>query len=400
MDTPLSLAYHFSVIPDPRVERSRRHKLLDILVIAICAMLCGAESFVDIEEYAHAKEAWLKERLELPGGIPSHDTFNRVFARIDPEQFLQCFVSWVEALQQCLREVQSRGELGDQVIAIDGKTLRRSFDRVKQTKALHLVSAWAAVNSLTLGQVRVSDKSNEITAIPALLELLDVMGCIVTIDAMGTQKEIARQIIEKGGDYVLPVKENHPTLYQRIEQFFREEEQHQFEGQPHETEQVVEKDHGRIETRRAYLVPLDTTVTAECKKDTPKLQQWLDPEGEWEGLQAIGMIIRRREVKGEVSEERHYFITSLPQGVQRFSQAARAHWGIENKLHWSLDVSFREDDCRVREGHAAENLAMVRKIALNLLKQETTRKIGIAAKRRRAGWDDSYLELVLHGPKN
>jgi predicted transposase YbfD/YdcC len=199
MTTPLSLAHHFDVIPDPRLHRTRRHKLVDILVIAICATLCGAENFVEIELYARAKEAWLRERLELAGGIPSHDTFNRVFARLDPKQFHDCFVSWVEVLQACLREKQQSGEMAEPVIALDGKTLRHSFDRAKQLRPLHIVSAWTTINSPTLGQMKVESKSNEITAIPALLELLDLMGCIVTIDSMGTQKEIARQIIEKGG---------------------------------------------------------------------------------------------------------------------------------------------------------------------------------------------------------
>ncbi|HET6382560.1 MAG TPA: ISAs1 family transposase [Armatimonadota bacterium] len=398
MDGSLSLAHHFSSIPDPRMERTRRHKLDEILVIAICAMLCGAESFVEMEEFGHCKEEWLRQRLELPGGIPSHDTFNRVFGLLDPEEFGKCFMRWVEALQEYLKELRAEGEMADQFIALDGKTVRHSFDTASGKAAIHMVSAWSAVNSLTLGQIKVNDKSNEITAIPALLQLLDVAGAIVTIDAMGTQKEIARQIVEQGGDYILPVKENHPTLHHNIEQFFAEEEQAKFKGQIHEVTQTSEKDHGRIEKRRAYLVPICTTVEAECPKQADALMNWLDPKREWSGLETIGMIIRQREVNGKITTERQYYISSLSGGVERFSRAARGHWGIENVVHWSLDVSFNEDLCRVRLGHAAENLATLRRIALNLIKQETSRKVGVKVKRRKAGWDDRYLQMVLAGP--
>ena len=400
MDSPLALAYHFSSLLDPRMDRTRRHKLDDILVIAVCAMLCGAETFVEMEEFGHCKEEWLRQRLELPGGIPSHDTFNRVFALLDPKQFEDCFVRWVEALQKYLQEAQAQGKMREQLIALDGKTLRRSFDQASGKAAIHMVSAWSAVNSLTLGQIKVDDKSNEITAIPALLQMLDLAGAIVTIDAMGTQKEIARQIVEQGGDYVLPVKDNHPTLHDSVERFFTQEEQAHFKGQVHEVTQTLEKDHGRIEKRRAYLVPLYTTVEAECPKDVTALRNWLDPKQEWRGLQTIGMIIRQREVNGKTTVERQYYISSLSSGVERFSRAARGHWGIENTLHWSLDVSFNEDLCRVRMGHAPENLSTLRRIALNLLKQETSRKVGIKVKRRKAGWDDRYLQLILAGPPN
>jgi len=402
MKGSLSLVEHFSCIPDPRSTRTRRHKLQDVLAIATCAMLCGAETFVEMEEFARCKEAWLRERLELPGGIPSHDTFNRIFARMDPTAYHECFLGWIEALQEDLRAQQQTGEqdgeLNEQIIALDGKTLRRSFDRASQKSALHMVSAWSSVNSLTLGQRKVDGKSNEITAIPALLHLLDLRGCIVTIDAMGCQKEIARRIVEQQGDYVLGLKGNQPTLHQNVERFFLEEENRQFKDQPNEYYETTEKDHGRIEKRRYRLVELSTTIAAELPKEAVKVARWWDPDEEWTGLHAIGMVESSREINGKASIQKRYFITSLKGGVKRFAQAQRGHWGIENRVHWLLDVAYAEDQCRVRVGNAPENLSTLRKMTLNLLKQETTRKVGIKVKRNKAGWDDRYLSLVLAGP--
>jgi predicted transposase YbfD/YdcC len=412
-----SLQYHLSIIPDPRRNRTRRHDLVDILTIAVCAMLCGAETFVDMAQFGREKQAWFEERLQLRGGIPSHDTFNRVFRHLDPERFKEAFANWIMDVQQTLKERQREGELKDQIIALDGKTLRRSFDKVTGQSAIHMVSAFSAVNSLVLGQVKVDQKSNEITAIPALLSLLDVQGCIVTIDAMGTQKEIARQIVEQQGDYVLALKENHPTLYDSVKRFFDEEQKAKFQGQPYEVFETVEKGHGRIEKRRHVQVDLATT--------DPEGKKWLDPNNEWKGLTTIVMVERERtiltvapeqgstpdstgqgqepaqktekEKSEKTSREVRYYISSLPQGVERVAQAVRSHWSIENKLHWVLDIAFREDECRTRKDHAAENLAILRHIVLNLLKQEKTAKVGVPAKRRKAAWSLAYMELLLAG---
>jgi predicted transposase YbfD/YdcC len=312
----------------------------------------------------------------LPHGIPSHDTFGRVFARLDPEAFVRCFVAWVEAVREA-----TNGE----VVAIDGKTLRHSFDRASEKAAIHMVSAWATANHLVLGQVKVDDKSNEITAIPRLLQLLDLHGCIVTIDAMGCQKEIARQIVDQGGNYVLALKENQPALYEDVKLFFEDARELGFAGIAHGYHQEVDGGHGRVEIRRCFTVgEID----------------WLrERHPAWSKLGSMGMVEAVRQVSGQSSTEVRYYISSLPgeaaRDAARLGEAVRGHWGIENQVHWVLDMSFGEDDCRVRVGHAPENLATLRHLGLNLLRREPTAKVGVKNKRLRAAWDLTYLEQVL-----
>lgn len=365
---------HFEQLQDPRVERGRRHELLEIVVIAICGVICGADTWVDIAEFGLAKQEWFQQFLQLPNGIPSHDTFGRVFARLDPEQLQGCLLAWAAALREAS---------GGKLVALDGKTLRRSHDRASGKSALHLVSAWATENHLMLGQQKVAGHSNEITALPALLGMLALEGCTVTIDAMGTQKEIAGRVKERGAEYVLALKGNQGRLYEEVRESFTLAQQEGFLGINHDRYETVNGGHGRIERRRYWTI-WDLEHIA-----------YLDPGGEWAGLRSIGMVEAERRVGEKVTRERRYYLSSLAGQAQEFAEAVRGHWGIENGLHWVLDVAFREDDSRVRTGNAPENLALLRRIALTLLHQEKTAKVGIKAKRLKAGWSEDYLLKVV-----
>jgi predicted transposase YbfD/YdcC len=369
----VSLRECFSVVRDPRREHQRFHNLWDIIAITICAVISGADNWPDVEEYGRCKEAWLESFLELPYGIPSHDTFGRVFALLDPLSFQEGFAKWVHALVEATE---------GRVIPIDGKTLRHSFDKAKGKGALHLVGAWAAENQVLLGQVAVDAKSNEITAIPKLLDLIDVSGAIVTIDAMGCQKEIAAKIVGKGGDYVLALKGNQENLAKDVEKLFQEAIENDFAKLEYDRCRTEDKDHGRTETRLYYVI------------DIPK--EWRERYVDWKDLKTFGMVFCERQV-GDATPtvERRFYISSLARKVKPFARAVRSHWGIENQLHWTLDVSFHEDASRLRTGHGPENLALVRRLAASLLQKETTAKQGVAGKRKKAGWDEDYLLQVL-----
>jgi predicted transposase YbfD/YdcC len=368
----LTLFDSLSQIPDPRLDRTKRHQLTDILVIAVCATICGAETWEEIEEFGRAKQNWFNKFLALPNGIPSHDTFRRVFLRLNPKKFQEAFLTWVRAVAQ-----QAAGE----VVAIDGKQSRgaRSADG---KEGLRMVSAWACEQRLVLGQLKTEEKSNEITAIPALLELLELQGCIVTVDAMGCQREVAAQIISQEADYVLSLKGNQGLLHEEVEEYFAWAERTNFKELEYDYCATLEKDHGRIEARRCWVT-----------EDT----DWLTGKAEWAGLRSIIMVEAEREVLGRAAtKERRYFISSLPADAKQALRAVRSHWQVENSLHWVLDVAFREDECRTRTGHAPENLATLRHMAVNLLKQERSCKLGIKSKRLKAGWDESYMLKVLN----
>lgn len=366
-----SLLRHFESLQDPRTPYLVEHPLLDIVALTICAVICGAETWEEIAAYGQSKTDWLRRFLSLPNGIPSHDTIARVFALLEPTQLQDCFVSWVKSIAEL-----SLGE----VVSIDGKSARHSYDRGAGKGAIHMVSAWASENQLVLGQVKVADKSNEITAIPKLLNLLDVQGCIVTIDAMGTQTDIAKQIIDQGADYVLSLKGNQRHLHEDVEQLFDWAHKTDFKDIEHEAHQTIDKGHGRVEIRRYWL--LDQV-------------EHLENAEHWKGLKRVGMVEAERRIDGQPSTlEQRYYLVSLDGGIEQFAHAARSHWGIENKLHWSLDVGFGEDSSRIRKGHASENMTVMRKIALNLLARETSQG-SKKAKRLRAGWNNDFLIQVL-----
>jgi predicted transposase YbfD/YdcC len=372
---PSSFQDHFAALSDPRYPNApnQRHELIDILVISVCAVICGADGWEDIEEYGKAQAEWFAQVLELPHGIPGHDTFRRVLSHLDPEELTQCFISWTGALSDLS---------GGEIVPLDGKTLRHSFDRAASKAAIHMVSAWSSTNRLVLGQVKVDDKSNEITAIPKLLKLLDLAGATVTIDAMGCQKEIAQVITDQGADYVLALKEHHPTLYEDVTLFFDDAQATGFAEVAHAYHETVDGDHGRIETRRYW-------ITSQI--------EWLGATASWAHLQSLGMVESHRDLGEKVEIETRYFLTSLPADGGRFAHAVRQHWGIENSVHWVLDVSFDEDACRIRKDKGAQTFSVLRHIALNLLRRESRHKRGIKARRKRAGWDRDYLLQVLTG---
>lgn len=361
----------FANLPDPRVERTKLHLLSDMVVIALCAAICGANSWADVERFGEAKIDWLLRFLDLPNGIPSHDTFSRVFARLDTSEFLTCLHNWLRSLGLALKEKH---------VAIDGKTLRRSFDKAAGKSPLHLVSAWASDLRISLGQVAVDDKSNEITAVPQLLAVLELTGAVVTLDAMHCQKATTAAIKAKGADYVLTVKDNQPNLHAMIGDLFLEYAEHDYKVPGMRIYKKSERSHGRNERREHYVVPAP-----------PALQESL----QWIGVKTIGMIYRRREVGGKTQEETTYFISSLPPEVKRLARLVRGHWGIENSLHWTLDVTFGEDQSRIRKGQGPEIASIFRRLALMLLEQDTSEKDSIRGKRLKAGWNTDILERIL-----
>lgn len=374
-DSPVaSLIEHFTQVADPRSKLGKRHLLLDIIIIAICAVICGADNWPAVVLFGHSKEAWLRTFLRLPHGIPAEDTFRRVFGLLDPEQLQQHFRAWIDA---------AIPRAPDQVIPVDGKTLRRSHDRATDQGAIHMVSAWATANGLVLGQLKVAAKSNEIPAIPKLLQLLDIAGCIVTVDAIGCQREIAATVIAQDADYMLAVKGNQPDLEAAIAESFAYAEAQGWRDVEYDEHQTTNKNHGRIETRQCWTI------------QDPDYLFYVRQFADWPGLNTIVKVQTERQVGPEVTAKIRYFITSLGNDAPAALRAVREHWGIENQLHWRLDVVFREDDSRLRKGHGAENFAVLRHIALSLLQQERQSKLGVKNKRLRAALDEQYLCQIL-----
>jgi predicted transposase YbfD/YdcC len=370
---------HFVELTDPR-RRAGTYPLINVVTIALCAVICGADDFVAIARFGRTKRDWLARFLDLSDGIPSHDRFNAILAAIKPAEFEKCLLSWITALHEIT---------AGQTIAIDGKTLRRSsgtaakrWSAASSKSAIHMVSAWATANHISLGQVVVDEKSNEITAIPQLLEILELSGALVTIDAMGCQTDIAQQIVAAGADYCLAVKGNQPTLHEGIVKFFDEHLEDDFAQVSVRRHETQEKGHGREETRHSFI--------CQVPEDLPDRARWA-------GLKAIGIVISSTQRGGKDTGDVRYYILSKYLAARRFAEAVRGHWAIENRLHWQLDVTFAEDQSRIRQGHADANFSILRRAALGLLKNETTAKIGIKNKRLNAAWDDSYLEKVLVG---
>ena len=365
-----SVVRHFGGLNDPRREQRRRHNLCDMIAIALCAVICGAESWEDVAEYGRQKEAWLKTFLRLPNGVPSHDTFNRLFRLLKPKPFQACFQRWMQGLVEATE---------GRVVAIDGKTLRHSFDRAADKSALHMINAWAVANGVSLGQRAVDGKSNEITAVPELLKLLELEGAIVTYDAMGCQKEIAQAIRDEGADYLLAVKDNQPRLFEDVMASFVDA----FEGERGESYRLLttnDKGHGR-EERREYVVVGDLSKIRDRHL--------------WPDLHSLAMVCSERTLDGKTATETRDYISSCTGSVRQIAGAIRGHWGIENGLHWSLDVTFGEDAHCLRKDHGPENMAMLRRAALSLVKQERVEKGSLRRKRLRAGWNNAYLERLL-----
>lgn len=363
---------HFADLTDPR-KRDVTYPLINVVVISICAVICGADDFVAIAQWGNKKREWLAKFLDLSEGIPSHDRFNAILAAIKPAEFENCLLSWIMALHEITE---------GQIVAIDGKTLRRSFDAAHSKAAIHMVSAWATANHITLGQVVTDAKSNEITAIPKLLEMLEISGSLVTIDAMGCQVEIAKAIRERDADYCLAVKDNQPTLSNGIESHFANHLEDDFARTKVRRYETEEKGHGRVEHRYYFICPVPD--------DLPDRERWRD-------LKAIGMAVSDTQRGDKNCYDVRYYILSKYVSARRFANAARGHWGIENSLHWQLDVTFDEDQCRIRKGHADQNFSILRRTALSLLKNESSQKVGVKNKRLVAGWDEDYLKKVLLG---
>lgn len=366
-DKGRSIRECFSGITEPR-DSNKRHQLIDIITIALCAVICNSDTWEEIEEFGHAKYEWFKTFLELPHGIPSSDTFARVFSSIDPVEFREAFLRWMEALRTVTK---------GQIVAIDGKTVRHSFD--KDTPPIHMVSAWALENRMVLGQIKTKEKSNEITAIPELLQVLELAGCIVTIDAMGCQKAIAGKIVDRGGEYVLGLKGNQGNLHADVDLFFKDCLASGFEDVRYGYLETVDGDHGRIETRRYW-------ATSDI--------EWLSDKPLWKNLRTIVMVERERLIDGTASVETGYYISSLESDAKQLAKAIRGHWSIENGLHWVLDIAFREDESRIRKDNGPENFAILRHMALNMLRKEPSKR-SIKRKRLRAGWDNEYLATIL-----
>lgn len=371
----VTIQEHFSIAEDPRVEYLVDHNLSEMLVIAICAVICGANDWVAVADWGKAKTDWLKQYLALENGIPSHDCFRRLFLRLDPEQFQKGFMSWIQTVFK-----RTQG----QVIAVDGKEMNGSKSKVLGRRAIDMVSAWATESRLILGQRKVEEKSNEITAIPELLRLLDLEGCLVTIDAMGCQTEIAAQIVEQGADYLLAVKANQGHLHEDIEFLFACAQQTEFRGIDSDYAQTVSQGHGRIERRECWII------------DDQKQLDFIRDRNKWAELETIVMIRAHRQEGKKVETKDRYFISSLQANAHRLLAAKRSHWGVENELHWTLDVAFREDVHRLGMGNGPANFALLRHLATSLLKQEKTAKCGIANKRLKAAWDEAYLFKVLN----
>ena len=364
---------HFDELEDPRIDRQKRHLLSDIIFIAICSVICGGTSFVDMYDFGCAKEGWLKEHLKLPNGIPSHDTFRRVFAMINPDAFRSCFMRWTQAVSDAT---------GGDIIAFDGKTLRHSFDTATDLSAVHVMNAWSCENDLCLGQLKVGSKSNEINAMPALMKLLNVKGSVITADALNCQKNIAGQIIESGGDYVLAVKSNQPSLYEDVKLFFEDGFAEDFDVPVRHCESD-DWGHGRVENRSCWTVSV-------------KSLDWFKHTENWKGLRSIVCVKNIRCTKDSKSVENRYFISSLT-SEQEIAKAVRCHWSVENKCHWVMDVNFAEDACRTRKDYAPENFALLRQTAHNLIKQESSKGFSIRRKMKKAGYDTDFLTRILIG---
>lgn len=369
-----AIGEHFSDLTDPRVVGRTDHKLIDIITIALCAVISGADNYPDIESYGKTKYEWFKQFLELPNGIPTQHTFRRLFIALSSEEFENCFINWVRSV------FADDGK----IIPVDGKTLRRSHNKSDGKSAIHMVSAWSSENGICPGQIKTGEKSNEITAIPELIDNLELSGCTVTIDAMGCQTAIAGKIADKGADYVFGLKGNQGNLRKEVELFFEDAQKTGFRDIPHKTYETTDPEHGRIETRKY------TTVSDI---------EWLQGKENWKNLSTIVMVESERDIKDIVTRETRYYISSMENDAEKIAKAVRGHWGIENSLHWKLGIGFREDECRKRKGNSAENFSILRRMALNLLNQEKTLKHGIKTKRLRAGWDNTYLVKVIIGKK-